>query len=164
MQDKETPPLTRGRLSGTVCGQTPVRNTPAYAGKTCLYWWFECRTRKHPRLRGEDVGMAALQGEGLRNTPAYAGKTDRSRGGLGAHEKHPRLRGEDWLLFSSNSPVMETPPLTRGRLAGLRRSRSQRGNTPAYAGKTIQYGIREVSQTKHPRLRGEDSFSTLERA
>ena len=53
--------------------------------------------------------------------------------------------------------MLETPPLTRGRLAGLAVSRYCRGNTPAYAGKTARGRPARAASWKHPRLRGEDS-------
>ena len=57
-------------------------------------------------------------------------------------------------------PVMETPPLTRGRLNKLDMSIRGEGNTPAYAGKT-PYSVRvRMPLQKHPRLRGEDNVRT----
>ena len=112
---KETPPLTRGRRPARAkraerIGNTPAYagktdgvevdkdgrgNTPAYAGKTDRYGDACRRSRKHPRLRGEDStirfslkrsmetppltrGRPAVTGPCLEangNTPAYAGKT-----------------------------------------------------------------------------------------
>ena len=113
---KETPPHARGRLEpeilqGGSVGNTPacagkteivdilidqrLRNTPACAGKTLLLVGLTLRSKKHPRMRGEDlrcIGAAQPTGEtpphargrlsngvfvtpGSGNTPACAGKT-----------------------------------------------------------------------------------------
>ena len=56
-------------------------------------------------------------------------------------------------------PVMETPPLTRGRLENVVDQGYVNGNTPAYAGKTTCRKASGRMMRKHPRLRGEDVFS-----
>ena len=116
-------------------------------------------TRKHPRLRGEDVdaghgrdrfaetppltrgrpGTASLWCGTNRNTPAYAGKTLRSQTQRYRGGKHPRLRGEDSMSKVDKNLV------TR--------------NTPAYAGKTFLFLAEGLLEWKHPRLRGEDNES-----
>ena len=93
---RETPPLTRGRRVRAFGNADRSGNTPAYAGKTAPTGRAVILARKHPRLRGEDKpGAATLvhpeetppltRGRlGIRtkaqlkegNTPAYAGKTD----------------------------------------------------------------------------------------
>ena len=55
--------------------------------------------------------------------------------------------------------VPETPPLTRGRLRTITDWGKDRGNTPAYAGKTFLGPRRAPVSRKHPRLRGEDCAS-----
>ena len=114
----ETPPLTRGRLDVGLAPREHVGNTPAYAGKTSSRCSEPSRPEKHPRLRGEDGGSAALSvrsvetppltrgrridqifvSKPLGNTPAYAGKTSSAT-----------MRA---------STASETPPLTRGRHDG----------------------------------------------
>ena len=154
---RETPPLTRGRhLKCPRLGRC-WRNTPAYAGKTesCCGCLLACW--KHPRLRGEDVGMVALQGEGLRNTPAYAGKTVMSSMEMGGDMETPPLtRGRPWLSHRATVSFRKHP-----RLRGEDRSHSARDvwpnrNTPAYAGKTVCFCRSTFAARKHPRLRGED--------
>ena len=172
----ETPPLARGR---PILGAREVvsrRNTPACAGKTARFWYPVRDFQKHPRLRGEDSPSCGrlhsaletpplargrlivfhLLFDGLRNTPACAGKTG---GGVNSGEneqKHPRLRGEDPDVNRPKLPLMETPPLARGRpgpqLNGVQRG----GNTPACAGKTDRLNRLHRGERKHPRLRGED--------
>ena len=172
----ETPPLTRGRLKTGRRFIVNDRNTPAYAGKTRSMLGASSPTGKHPRLRGEDSSIAAICGlimetppltrgrpgarHGRRheagNTPAYAGKTTLSVIGVGTHWKHPRLRGEDMVAQHPNDFVLETPPLTRGRLGALSLSAAGLRNTPAYAGKTGTLRQTFSERKKHPRLRGED--------
>ena len=55
-------------------------------------------------------------------------------------------------------PMMETPPLTRGRRGVLNCIHPADGNTPAYAGKTGPHLRDDRRAWKHPRLRGEDRF------
>ena len=52
--------------------------------------------------------------------------------------------------------VVETPPLTRGRLGLYGQPLEVTRNTPAYAGKTDQQIVLTNHDGKHPRLRGED--------
>ena len=131
----ETPPLTRGRPSAIGRSIDERRNTPAYAGKTRRLRSSPRRHWKHPRLRGEDRKES---------------ETRRLYG------KHPRLRGEDESRKRGHRPVMETPPLTRGRPTNAVRITGYRGNTPAYAGKTKCAVQSPAATKKHPRLRGED--------
>ena len=154
---EETPPLTRGRHGLLELMSDPVRNTPAYAGKTPLKALSALFGQKHPRLRGEDRGLVVEAEPRIGNTPAYAGKTLKAakafeklsetppltqgrRVTLYSEEartrKHPRLRGEDFYSGSSSACRAETPPLTRGRQKYLKKGRQVYGNTPAYAGKT----------------------------
>ena len=116
----------------------------------------ERRSGKHPRLRGEDEPFCLPQSLALEtppltrgrlgeellhdpidgNTPAYAGKTASSRSSCWPQRKHPRLRGEDRRTRNLLFRLLETPPLTRGRL----------DRSPCIG----------FSPEKHPRLRGED--------
>ena len=112
---RETPPLTRGRLDGTVVSGNSNGNTPAYAGKTPFIGPCYTVDWKHPRLRGEDQSLDVwhlaqeetppltrgrpdmIRPDKLEsgNTPAYAGKTLPSSMPGRPPGKHPRLRGED---------------------------------------------------------------------
>mgnify|MGYP007100369607 CR=1 FL=1 len=157
----ETPPLTRGRRDQVIFGEKRGRNTPAYAGKTGTPLRSARPGQKHPRLRGEDNTkviqneslletppltrgrpiVSDRRGDSLRNTPAYAGKTENQSRKAYRPEKHPRLRGEDIRPRAKRRYVLETPPLTRGRLMGRI---------------SIGWGF-----WKHPRLRGEDEACDL---
>ena len=193
----ETPPLTRGRQLANHkyfyrLGNTPayagktsearaaeaagIGNTPAYAGKTTEEDELPLKSRKHPRLRGEDekqsvqsrtfretppltrgrLEKSVFDRLSERNTPAYAGKT--AKCGVGRLEswKHPRLRGEDVRIVWRYPSVLETPPLTRGRPQAQGPLGCYARNTPAYAGKTTDGPKLLSHDRKHPRLRGED--------
>ena len=89
---RNTPPLTRGKLSPDVDAKG---NTPAHAGKP-------------------GIGVDSRGGDG--NTPAYAGKTKESTICRRALRKHPRLRGENEIHTGHATWGQETPPLTRGKL------------------------------------------------
>ena len=70
-------------------------------------------------------------------------------------QDHPRLRGEktldsDMLFFFQGSP-----PLTRGKVAGISSTTGHARITPAYAGKRKQEKKGRKCERDHPRLRGE---------
>ena len=153
---EETPPLTRGRPKRRSMPLFCLRNTPAYAGKTCSgVSWIRVWMETPPLTRGRP-GNVLCRSESLRNTPAYAGKTRMRAKRAFAKKKHPRLRGEDSVESSGFSCSPETPPLTRGRLRRVSSWWTSSGNTPAYAGKTLQILRARRGVQKHPRLRGED--------
>ena len=135
----ETPPLTRGRHDLHASEPPSAGNTPAYAGKTARDASKETDFWKHPRLRGEDRCLRFFSETYGGNTPAYAGKTGGRPISGGSRGKHPRLRGEDRVPWGAGPPLVETPPLTRGRLADILRTTRKFGNTPAYAGKTSHH-------------------------
>ena len=91
------------------------------------------------------------------NTPAYAGKTQAKFAILGTEEKHPRVCGEDESPLAHPRVCQETPPRMRGRPALGAGTCRPYGNTPAYAGKTCEYGGKYYRSQKHPRVCGEDS-------
>ena len=153
---EETPPLTRGRPKRRSMPLFCLRNTPAYAGKTCSgVSWIRVWMETPPLTRGRP-GNVLCRSESLRNTPAYAGKTVARKMTAQRLGKHPRLRGEDCVTVSQTCPISETPPLTRGRLRRVSSWWTSSGNTPAYAGKTLQILRARRGVQKHPRLRGED--------
>ena len=68
-------------------------------------------------------------------TPACAGNTDADASTYNQRRDHPRLRGEYFMVASSNSNFIGSPPLARGILL-----------------KRVRYLIIDMD---HPRLRGE---------
>ena len=157
----KTPPLTRGRRVRILPAAPHKRNTPAYAGKTASTSAVPAAPMETPPLtRGRH--LLGRLGRGVQgNTPAYAGKTDLKSVTERLEGKHPRLRGED----RTASPILlrtpETPPLTRGRQAGVHFEPFFVGNTPAYAGKTPRTRREPKGTWKHPRLRGEDPSTSM---
>ena len=111
----ETPPLARGRLKNADSNRGYSGNTPACAGKTFPRKALKYRSRKHPRLRGEDEAGARSPLRVPETPPLARGRRRRARSCRRRRGKHPRLRGED---LSSTSYILlkqETPPLARGR-------------------------------------------------
>ncbi len=50
--------------------------------------------------------------------------------------KHPRIRGENQDRVSAKLLLRETSPHTRGELVAIIGKQHDRGNIPAYAGRT----------------------------
>ena len=99
------------------------------------------------------------------NTPAYAGKTRRGARESGQMRETPPLtRGRPSVAPMMRAAPKETPPLTRGRHEWRQTLPPGFGNTPAYAGKTRSPFSTKCLSKKHPRLRGEDSHLSPERA
>ena len=176
LKARETPPRMRGRLLMPEAFATPMRNTPAYAGKTFSHFLLLLARWKHPRVCGEDANTVIkispfmetpprMRGRLLSlperaveggNTPAYAGKTRRTSSPSGTQRKHPRVCGEDSAAMDETMCGQETPPRMRGRPAiRTARPRATR-NTPAYAGKTLRTCSHVRVREKHPRVCGED--------
>ena len=93
------------------------------------------------------------------NTPAYAGKTSDINTASGPEGKHPRVCGEDSATISAPLLTRETPPRMRGRRYIVGTAQAGRGNTPAYAGKTILSRLCNLQSEKHPRVCGEDAMT-----
>ena len=131
-----SPPHMRGKACHASCHAGLRRITPAYAGKSRLFWGHGGGREDHPRICGEKLFPASLlavrvgspphmRGKGAavvtynhvhRITPAYAGKSCIVLHDAGPSRDHPRICGEK-LLF----------PLP---------ARSETWITPAYAGKS----------------------------
>ena len=112
-----------------------------------------------PLTRGRRAAPAEVP-VAVGNTPAYAGKTPPPRSCSHRVEKHPRLRGEDEARQKRRSDSKETPPLTRGRLEKVPDVRLDLGNTPAYAGKTIETAACTLAARETPPLtRGRHALS-----
>ena len=152
----ETPPRMRGRPPLYFFQFRKTRNTPAYAGKTRPGDERRAPGWKHPRVCGEDSKRQTASPQTLetpprmrgrrapprspkaknRNTPAYAGKTRSNSLHSDLRRKHPRVCGEDHPMTVNTQDIRETPPRMRGRPPPLALDKHERGNTPAYAGKT----------------------------
>ena len=172
----ETPPRMRGRRDVINRKACIRRNTPAYAGKTNERGRPNLNSWKHPRVCGEDLTQLFRRCIGLEtpprmrgrrqrpagrhhrhgNTPAYAGKTRFHGLFQGVSRKHPRVCGEDAIKRFLTKIDKETPPRMRGRLFCRKSKNALRGNTPAYAGKTLSNLLLQTWEKKHPRVCGED--------
>ena len=160
--EKDSSPLTRGKLAARQRRVPQAGFIPAHAGKTR---WLRARSppkRAHSRSRGENVdwfrsyllpvGSSPLtQGKrcprqhpwrptGL--IPAHAGKTRQCPPWFPDRTAHPRSRGENTGKFMKITTDQGSSPLTRGKhpisihmLLGARL-------IPAHAGKTRPCGHR----------------------
>ena len=127
----------RGTLSTNNFIKYNFRITPAYAGNTALFDFKKLLLQDHPRIRGEHCSSMFISHFPTRITPAYAGNTLQVRYLIGMERDHPRIRGEHGLLYVTHSPILGSPPHTRGTpLLSFFRILSH-SITPAYAGNTL---------------------------
>ena len=160
--EKDSSPLTRGKLAARQRRVPQAGFIPAHAGKTR---WLRARSppkRAHSRSRGENVdwfrsyllpvGSSPLtQGKrcprqhpwrptGL--IPAHAGKTFSVPFGCRREPAHPRSRGENYRMGTATRYVEGSSPLTRGKpMEGVYAVGCER-LIPAHAGKTRPCGHR----------------------
>ena len=108
-------PLTRGKLFGDPSAVTFLGLIPAHAGKTRPRLRPPPSKRAHPRSRGENPHVAAIELEAERLIPAHAGKTARALSGARTVGAHPRSRGENAVRTSMTMVNSGSSPLTRGK-------------------------------------------------
>ena len=153
-----SPPRMRGKVWPMSTPLSPVRITPAYAGKRTPYIPMSSTPRDHPRTCGEKIeytgihrvvlgspphmrGKVALLGEGqvkLGITLAYARKSETAAGHSIAGSGSPlRMRGKDICTMDDESGE---------------------GITPAYAGKSCPFLWFRRRYKDHPRICGEKRF------
>ena len=152
-----SPPHTRGKVSDSFGSFLIIRITPAYAGKSLSHTVYANKGSNHPRIRGEKPWgeFVASSKEGSpphtrgkdqppvcgmddgRITPAYAGKSARRPRLRGSPKDHPRIRGEKICTGLGGGLMVGSPPHTRGKVQLPQIGVSQRGITPAYAGKRL---------------------------
>ena len=178
-----TPPRARGRRHRRRVRGTDQRNTPACAGTIGRWSSPRAGSREHPRVRGDDLmvetGTRSYPGTpprargrrgehrrqllGRRNTPACAGTTVSVNEVSPAPPEHPRVRGDDVLRGNPNPGNQGTPPRARGRPQRCRQPGDACGNTPACGGTTGDRSDLAWLIPEHPRVRGDDSGSTVRR-
>ena len=178
-----SPPHTRGKAHPGDLRAGGQGITPAYAGKSPPGPAGGRPPRDHPRIRGEKTcesldeshplgspphtrGKAKGIGAYVQNggiTPAYAGKRPSSASTPPAGWDHPRIRGEKPAHEHQLGPQSGSPPHTRGKELGPRRSTPGQGITPAYAGKRERPTGPSSSGGDHPRIRGEKYLSISRR-
>ena len=154
--EKDSSPLTRGKLAARQRRVPQAGFIPAHAGKTR---WLRARSppkRAHPRSRGENVGDFASGpgGQGsspltrgkranahrgfltVRLIPAHAGKTVCGFSPASPAPAHPRSRGENEYVPTNGDVLEGSSPLTRGKLVVNAVITWWLRLIPAHAGKT----------------------------
>ena len=148
-----------GELADHVAGSPPhARGRPHSHGPNHVW------DKDHPRMRGEDrhavnrdakqpgspphargrPDRARTQDMGLRITPACAGKTVNQSARDRSTPDHPRMRGEDLPGKKAGYYAHGSPPHARGRQPARRGSGKGQRITPACAGKTLPFLVRNV--------------------
>ena len=154
--EKDSSPLTRGKLAARQRRVPQAGFIPAHAGKTR---WLRARSppkRAHSRSRGENWIRRITCGKNCGSFPltrgkrvgqvraerlgglisAHAGKTRRSGSRRTIGGAHPRSRGENNCTYVAATVVIGSSPLTRGKLFEGEVSMRNVGLIPAHAGKT----------------------------
>ena len=171
-----SPPRMRERPLHSTAHSSPLRITPAYAGKTYPTLRDHRRIWDHPRVCGKDTACMRVaqiwsgspprmrerqssrrhRGLVLGITPAYAGKTNSLHRQQLNYRDHPRVCGKDYF----SSPICYfgwgSPPRMRERRLCLSFIFQRIGITPAYAGKTFYIALFCRAFRDHPRVCGKD--------
>ena len=154
--------------------------TPACAGKRHCPRFRPGKTRDHPRVCGEKLGLCLLcirclgspprmrgkavatrkEAESIRITPAYAGKSGANRLQAGNAQDHPRVCGEKDCFFNSPLSTEGSPPRMRGKVTLDQIADESGGITPAYAGKRKTIPQKLPGGRDHPRVCGEKSSTS----
>ena len=176
-----SPPRMRGeRCSGTP-RQLRWRITPAYAGRTPIQPSTMHAPQDHPRVCGENSGLAGVfttpagspprmrgehplttptTGEG-RITPAYAGRTRPRPQQSRLRGDHPRVCGENTFIHTPAGHPEGSPPRMRGEHTDHSAIGVAARITPAYAGRTHALTARTCHLTDHPRVCGENTAARV---
>ena len=135
----------------------------------------------HPRIRGEHVAdPAQLAGRGgssphtrgapvrrhpaggaERIIPAYAGSTTSCTWRRRGTGDHPRIRGEHTTVYERTIEQEGSSPHTRGAHQRPLGRHQIWGIIPAYAGSTSPHPWFPLSETDHPRIRGEHAHRSI---
>ena len=149
-------PLTRGALDLGVQVHDSFRIIPAHAGSTSSLVLRGCRTRDHPRSRGEHApkcrlkltrhgsspltrgapSPSAASAAAGRIIPAHAGSTASTASIRTWRTDHPRSRGEHPNLDLRAEHNDGSSPLTRGAPRRAQPWEPRQGIIPAHAGST----------------------------
>ena len=113
-----------------------------------------------PHTRGKHADDPR-QVDAMRNIPAYAGKTHPCDHKHSRSTEHPRIRGENAHHRVYHSPYVGTSPHTRGKPYSPIEWGMQNRNIPAYAGKTYACPGQGRHGWEHPRIRGENPFTSI---
>ena len=172
------PPRARGRLSRENRHNATIGTTPAGAGTTSPSPTGLLVRRDHPRGRGDDACLPAVDDDmpgppprarGRRGpgtderrwrgtTPAGAGTTTSARGDRVGCRDHPRGRGDDKPGHGPVRGGQGPPPRARGRRYLTVVPLEAGGTTPAGAGTTPTCSPPGSTPRDHPRGRGDDQL------
>ena len=172
-------PRMRGKPGRPSRRRLPKGLIPAYAGKTLANAFGDGTYRAHPRVCGENQGIAQfmpltwgssprMRGKRLgirtyltrfRLIPAYAGKTRVNNASTNRVRAHPRVCGENRVFRGVALVVGGSSPRMRGKLPYSSPSSSMTGLIPAYAGKTGMVARIDALTRAHPRVCGENIIS-----
>ena len=131
-----SPPHTRGKESEPPKFRPETGITPAHAGKRqTMSPLLVYVVGSPPHTRGK-VGLKRILFFVIGITPAHAGKSFQDFVFQGHDTDHPRTRGEKDCHFMGCRMAAGSPPHTRGKAAVAVRYESDRGITPARAGKS----------------------------
>ena len=108
-----------------------------------------------PLARGTPPPHSLVELGGVRLIPARAGNTRRYRRCRRRYSAHPRSRGEHVLCFADEPRGGGSSPLARGTLFNSKARFSASRLIPARAGNTTCILCAKVSDSAHPRSRGE---------
>ena len=159
-----SPPRMRGKGASTPGGASGSRITPAYAGKSGCGFFYGFLNWDHPRVCGEKnvpfsavgfelgspprmrgkAGLMPCPGAAPGITPAYAGKRLSPCAMCPVMKDHPRVCGEKCVLLTDACRLSGSPPRMRGKAMSLQKKDLDDGITPAYAGKRVKKGLREI--------------------
>ena len=129
----------RGKVKDVHFSSSPLRITPAYAGKRVGLRSGCLRDQDHPRLCGEKLvytqsehlsrgSPPPMRGKDISAalvmllwgiTPAYAGKSKWQRGSPRTDKDHPRLCGEKSQHFGVTTDYLGSPPPMRGKVRSI---------------------------------------------
>ena len=174
--EKDSSPLTRGKLAARQRRVPQAGFIPAHAGKTR---WLRARSppkRAHSRSRRENDAPDSIPGgpqgsspltRGKRRRfrewpgrtrliPAHAGKTRQCPPWFPDRTAHPRSRGENEYVPTNGDVLEGSSPLTRGKLVVNAVITWWLRLIPAHAGKTWFVRIFAAIRRAHPRSRGEN--------
>ena len=174
-------PHTRGARRRNRRPDRGCRIIPAYAGSTIFAHVSSVRRPDHPRIRGEHWGHGG-PGRGPRGSsphtrgapvrrhpaggaeriiPAYAGSTTSCTWRRRGTGDHPRIRGEHTTVYERTIEQEGSSPHTRGAHQRPLGRHQIWGIIPAYAGSTSPHPWFPLSETDHPRIRGEHAHRSI---
>ena len=153
-------PRGRGKPSVRLRKCTPRGLIPAWAGKTRLGTLTTSRSRAHPRVGGENYLSLPFFTLFTWLIPAWAGKTLGRASAPSSEPAHPRVGGENAHGHGRRHRRRGSSPRGRGKPHGARLAPGVSGLIPAWAGKTCKSNPYVLGVRAHPRVGGENLFTS----